>query len=57
MIFWRMWKTKQLLVHVDFDRRIKITEDQQLFVTNIIQNSVYVQQKKNSFRFKTKLSE
>ncbi len=27
-----MWETKQLLVHVDFDRRENIaTEDQQLF--------------------------
>ncbi len=33
MIFWRMWETKELLVHIDFDRRdnMEVTEDQQLF--------------------------
>ncbi len=35
MIFWRMWVTKQLLVHIDFDSRgkntIEVTVDQQLF--------------------------
>ncbi len=33
MIFWRMWETKQLLVHFDFDRRdnMEVTEGQQLF--------------------------
>ncbi len=32
-IFWWIWVTKQLLVHIDFDSRknMEVTEDQQLF--------------------------
>ncbi len=33
MIFWRMWETKQLLVHIEFEKRenMEVTVDQQLF--------------------------
>ncbi len=45
-----MWLTKQLLVHIDFDRRKKkilwkTLSTSNCLVTNIIQNSIYVQQK------------
>ncbi len=51
-----MWK--QLLVHIDFDRRenMEVTEDQKLFgfpCFLVPQNSNYVQQKKNSLRLET----
>ncbi len=31
MIFWRMWETKQLLVHIEFDRRENMEITEQLF--------------------------
>ncbi len=45
-IFWRMWVTKQMLVHIDFDSREKntmeVTVNSNCLVFHILQNSIYV---------------
>ncbi len=48
-----MWVTKQLLVHIDFDSRKKKILWKSLWTSNclvfhILQNSMYVQQKKET---------
>ncbi len=50
-----MWVTKQLLVHlIVYKNTMELTGDQQLFGFHILQNSMYVQQKKEThLRFKT----
>ncbi len=42
-----MWETKQLLVHIEFDRRdnMEVTD---CLVFHVPQNSIYVQQKKET---------
>ncbi len=49
---WQLWVVKELLVHINFDRRKNILQKSlwtgNSFVTHILQNSIYVQQKKET---------
>ncbi len=48
----QLWVVKELLVHINFDRRKNILQKSlwtgNSLVTHILQNSIYVQQKKET---------